>query len=117
MSKIMRSWKVNGQVFTENEVEIVDIDWYLRGDLLSPLEELFRGMGDSDGNYGSQFGSAGRIGSIVIRNAQDRMEQVFNTLREQNTDMEVILASRKTIGVPRGTLIAVEFRQQMEEKP
>lgn len=115
MSTIMRTWEVNDRVVTENEVDIIDIGWYLRGDLLSPLEEIFNCMSDSDGARGSQFGSAGRICSVLVKNANDRMDQVFHTLNEQKTAIEIIVASSKTRGVPRGTLIAVELRQQTEE--
>lgn len=114
MSKIQRTWDVNGKMIHEDQVGIWDVDDYLRAELLSPLEELFLMMHNHDGTIAAPIGVAGRIGEIVTGHAQERMHQVFHLLRKKQVNLEVIIATNETPGVPAGTLIAVEVQQDME---
>ncbi len=109
-----QTWQVKGKTLTSDQVEFVDLDTYLREELVSPLEELFLQMVRDNGQYGHPLGARGKIGQVLIGCLNDRVSQVFFHLLETNTEIYAVIANHKAIVVPSGTVIAVEINQQQE---
>ena len=83
--------------------------WYLEGEILSPLHEMFLMMHDFDAGLGSPMGTAGRIGDVMVDNVRDRILDVFQLLKKQVGVFELVIATNETPGVPKGKLLAIDF--------
>ena len=115
MNTTQRTWQIKGATLTADQVEFVDLDTYLREEMLSPLEELFQQMTRDNGRYGHPLGAKGKIGQVLTSCLNDRMAQVFFHLLETNTEIYAVVANERAVIVPAGTVVAVEVNQLEKE--
>lgn len=117
MNKVQRSWNYNGRIIYEDQVRICKADDYMRDELLAPVEELYGMMSEQGGELREPMGVAGRIGAALTNVSQDRICQVFHTLKLKLIIIDVVIATEDTPGVPSGMIIDVEVNPIEEVKP
>lgn len=100
---------VNGNVYNADEVHHLDASWHIRRGTLSPLLALLEMMDEQDDSIGGPVGTAGRIGRPLAHEANRLVDEIFHNLNRKGVEINVILSTDKTPGVPKGQLLDVEI--------
>ena len=102
-----RTFEFQGRTYTEDQVRVVDLDYYLYTELFSPLNGMFEMMAEHDQSRTGPLGNAGRIGMALTSSIGDRVESVFFSETLKSLGIQVVVAKQDTDCVPNGTIMQV----------